>query len=197
MISAILLAAGESRRMGEPKQLMPFGKSTVLGQAVDNLLKSAVDEVVLVLGHRAEEVTRAIASKPVKIAVNPDYPQGISSSIIAGLGRVDRRAKAVMLALGDQPAVDSQTINSLVEAFIAHHRGIVIPVYRGMRGHPVIFAIGYKDELLELAGDAGGRVIIDRHPDDVLEVSVSNEGIFCDIDTMDDYRKAKKMGRLS
>ncbi|HEY4711225.1 MAG TPA: nucleotidyltransferase family protein [Dehalococcoidia bacterium] len=87
----------------------------------------------------------------------------------------------------DQPFVDSQTINSLVEAFIANNKGIIIPVYQGRRGNPVIFAIRYKDELLNLKGDVGGREIIKRHPDDVLEVAVNCEGILLDIDTMENY----------
>jgi molybdenum cofactor cytidylyltransferase len=187
MISAILLAAGESKRMGQPKQLMPFGHGTVLEQAIDNLVNSAVGETIVVLGHRAEEVIKTIAAKPVKIAITPDYKQGMSTSIIAGLNLIDSRAQAVMLALGDQPFVDSQTINSLTEAFVAHNRGIAVPVYQGRRGHPVIFAIRYKDELLRLVGDIGGREIIDRHPDDVLEVAVNCEGVCIDIDTMDTY----------
>ena len=187
MISAIILAAGESNRMGQPKQLMSFGQSTVLEQAVDNLLNSAVSETVVVLGHRAEEVRKAIAAKPVKIAKNPDYQQGMSTSIIAGLNLIDSGAQAVMVALGDQPFVDSQTINNLIEAFVAHNKGIAIPVYQGRRGHPVIFAIKYKDKLLKLKGDIGGREIIARHPDDVLEVAVNCEGVCIDIDTMDNY----------
>ena len=187
MISAILLAAGESKRMGRPKQLMPFGESTILEQAIDNLLNSAVSETIVVLGHRAEDLNKTIAAKPVKIAINPNYQQGMSTSIIAGLNMIDSKAQAVMIALGDQPFVDSQTINTLMEAFTAHNKGIAIPVYQGKRGHPVIFAIRYKDELLRLKGDIGGREIIDRHPDDVLEVAVNCEGVCIDIDIMNDY----------
>ncbi|MFC1966215.1 molybdenum cofactor cytidylyltransferase [Chloroflexota bacterium] len=191
MISAILLAAGESKRMGQLKQLMPLGQSTIIEQAIDALLNSAVSESIVVLGHRAEEVIKAIAAKPVKIAINPNYQQGMSTSIIAGLNVIDSRAQAVMLALGDQPFIDSQAINSLMEAFDAHNKGIAIPVCRGRRGHPVIFASRYKGELLKLKGDIGGREIIDRHPDDVLEVAVNCEGICVDIDTMDNYTEEK------
>jgi molybdenum cofactor cytidylyltransferase len=187
MISTILLAAGESNRMGQPKQLMPFGQSTILGKTIDNLLNSAASETIVVLGYRDEEIRKTIAGKPVKIAINPDYQQGMSTSIIAGLKQVDKRARAVLIVLGDQPFVDSQTINSLVEAFIANKRGIIIPVYQGRRGNPVIFAIKYKGELLNLKGDVGGREIIKRHPDDVLEVAVNCEGVLIDIDTMESY----------
>jgi len=189
MISAILLAAGESKRMGELKQLMPFGQNTtIVEQAIDSLLSSAVSEVIVVVGYRAEEVIKSIVGKPVKIAINPNYRQGMSTSIIAGLNLVDSRAQAVMLTLGDQPLINSQTINRLIEEFHNHNRGITIPTYQGRRGHPIIFAIKYKEKLLELKGDIGGRQIVKDHPDDILEVAVNAGGIITDIDTISDYQ---------
>ena len=187
MISAILLAAGESNRMGQPKQLMPFGQSTIVERTIDNLLNSAVSETIVVLGYRDEEIRKTISGKPVKIAINPGYQQGMSTSIIAGLKQIDKRAQAVLIALGDQPFVGSQTINNLLEAFIANKRGIIIPIYQGRRGNPIIFAIRYKGELLNLKGDVGGREIIKRHPDDVLEVAVNCEGVLLDMDTAENY----------
>ena len=188
MMSSILLAAGESKRMGKPKELMPFGQSSIVEQTIDNLLGSAVNEVIVVIGHRAEEVIRLIATRPVKLAVNPNYKQGMSTSIIAGLNLVDSQAQAVMLALGDQPAIDSQTINRLIKAFYTHDKGIAIPTYQGRRGHPIIFAVKYKEKLLELKGDIGGRQIVKDHPDDILEVAVNSESILTDIDTISDYQ---------
>jgi molybdenum cofactor cytidylyltransferase len=188
MISAILLAAGQSKRMGELKQLMPFGQSTIVEQAVDNLLGSAVDEVIVVVGYKAEDVTKAIAAKSIKLVINPDYEQGMSTSIIAGLKLVRGKVQGVMLAMGDQPLVDSQTINRLIEEFYNHDKGIAVPTYQGRRGHPIIFAIKYKKQLLKLRGDVGGRQIIKDHPDDVLEVAVDSESIVADFDTTDDYQ---------
>jgi len=185
MVSSILLAAGKSRRMGKPKQLIPWGQSTILEQTIDNLLGSVVNEVIVVIGHMADEISQSIATKPVKMVVNRDYAQGMSTSIIAGLNMVDSQAQAVMLALGDQPLIDSQTINRLVEEFYNHDKGIAIPTYQGRRGHPVIFALKkYKEELLELRNDIGGRYIIKSHPDDILEVAVNCKGICIDIDTV-------------
>jgi molybdenum cofactor cytidylyltransferase len=187
MLSAILLAAGESKRMGRLKQLMPLGESTIIERAIDNLSASAVDEVIVVVGHKAEEITGTISPKPVKIAFNPNYGEGMSTSIIAGLKLVDPRAEAVMLALGDQPLVDSQTINRLIDEFHKSDKGIALPTYKGRRGHPVILATSYQAELLELKGDIGAREIIKRHPKDVLEVAVDSQGVISDIDTEDDY----------
>jgi molybdenum cofactor cytidylyltransferase len=188
MLSAILLAAGESKRMGEPKQLMPLGSSTLVGQAIDNLLNASVDETIVVVGHKAEEITKAIATKPVKIMLNPNYRQGMSTSIIAGLILVDPKSQAVMLALGDQPLVASQTINQLIEAFNNQNKGIAVPTHKGKRGHPIIFAIRYKPELMELEGDIGGREILQRHPEDILEVAVDSESVITDINTQEDYQ---------
>ena len=188
MISAILLAAGESKRMGKLKQLMPFGQSTVVEQAIDNLLNSAVDETIVVLGYRAEEVIKTIAAKPVRLVVNPDYKQGMGTSIITGLNLVDSRTQAVMLILGDQPLINRQTINRLIDVFYNHDKGIVIPTYQGKRGHPIIFAIKYRGQLLGLKGDIGGRQIVKDHPGDILEVTVDSESIVTDIDTISDYQ---------
>ena len=182
-VSAILLAAGEARRMGRLKQLMPLGSSTMVEQALDNLLASRVSEVIVVLGHKAEEVKKKIADRPVKITLNPVYSQGMGTSIAAGLDLVGSQAGAVLLALADQPFVDSQTIDRLVEEFQAHEKGIVIPTYQGSRGHPIIFSMKYKAQLSGLTSDIGGREIIKEHPTDILEVAVDCEGIIIDIDT--------------
>ncbi len=190
MVSAILLAAGESKRMGRLKQLLPLGRTTMVEQSIDNLLNSKVNEVIVVLGHEAEEIIKKIATKPVKIEVNPIYHQGMSTSIIAGLKLVDDGARAVMLALADQPFIDSQTINRLIDEFCDHNKGIVVPTYQSRRGHPIIFAIKYKEELSGLKGDIGGRQILEHHPDDVLEVAVASPGINIDIDTTDDYNSS-------
>jgi molybdenum cofactor cytidylyltransferase len=187
-ISAVLLAAGESSRMGEPKQLLPFGRSTFVEQAVDTLLGSAVAEVIVVVGHRAEAVVERIGSRPVKIAQNPDYKQGMSTSIIAGLKLVTPEAGAVMIALSDQPLLNSRTIDKLIDGFLSGDKGIAIPTCRGIRGHPIILTPKYEEELMAVKGDIGGRQIVSAHPEDVLEVDVASEGVVVDINTRDDYR---------
>lgn len=182
-VSAILLAAGQSKRMGRLKQLMPLGNSTILEQSLANLLGSQITDVVVVLGYRAEELTKRLSGQPVKIVVNPVYRQGMGSSIAAGLKFVDSQAPAVMLTLGDQPYVDSPTINRLIEAFQNNNRGIIIPTYKGKRGHPLIFAKKYQPQLARLKSDIGGREIIRENPGDILEVPVDCEGVVIDIDT--------------
>jgi molybdenum cofactor cytidylyltransferase len=187
MVSAILLAAGESQRMGRPKQLLPFGSSTILGKTIDNLLSSRADEVIVVLGTRAGAMKQVIAGRQVKVVVNPDYRKGMSASLIAGLERVDSKAQWVMVALADQPLIDKDTYNRLIEEALGCDMGIILPTYRSKRGNPVIFSIKYKDELLGLEGDLGGREILRKHPDDILEVAVGSEGVTIDINNLDDY----------
>jgi len=188
-ISALLLAAGESKRMGRQKLLLPFGTNTIIEQAIDNLLNSRVDEIIVVLGYRAEELITKIGRNPLKIAVNPHYQQGMSTSIIAGLNLIDNNAKAVMIALADQPSISNKTIDKLIEEFRLHNKGIIIPTYQGNRGHPVIFSIKYKSALLKLTGDVGGRGIIEKHRDDILEIPVDYKDINVDIDTPSDYKR--------
>jgi molybdenum cofactor cytidylyltransferase len=182
-VSAILLAAGKSSRMGKLKQLMPLGDSTILEQTLDNLLSSKAAEIVVVLGYKAEDIMKRLSGRPVKIVVNPLYRKGMGSSIAAGLKFVDSQARAVMLVLGDQPYVDSPTIDRLIDAFGSNKKGIIIPTYKKKRGHPLIFARNYKAQLSKLTGDVGGREIIRENSKDVLEVPVDCEGIVIDIDT--------------
>ena len=187
MVSAILLAAGESKRMGKPKLLLPFGKGTILGQTIDNLLSSKVGEVIVVVGYKAQEMIKAIANRPVKVVMNPFYHQGMSTSIVTGLNLVDNKAQKLMVALADQPLINNKVFNRLVEESLGADKGIIIPTYRGKRGNPIIFSTKYKEELLSLKGDVGGRQIIKQHPDDILEVAIDSESINIDIDTMGNY----------
>lgn len=188
MISAILLAAGESKRMGQPKQLLPFRGSTILGQIMENLLPSQAAEIIVVLGSQAEKIMPQISREPVKIVVNPDFEQGMSSSIKCGLSRISAAADGVMIVLGDQPLIEKETIDLLIEKHRQSERGIILPVYKGLRGHPVIFTMKYKDELMRLTGDIGGKQIVERHPSDVLEVEVDCESVVISIDAESDYQ---------
>jgi molybdenum cofactor cytidylyltransferase len=193
-VSAIMLAAGESKRMGKPKLLLPLGEGTILGRTVDNLLSSNVDEVIVVLGANAGEMEKAVAGRPVKVAVNPDYHRGMSTSLIAGLKKVSRKAQRVMVTLSDQPLIDKNIYNSLIQASLDTDKGIVVPIYKARRGNPIIFNIGYQEELLRLKGDVGGREVLRRHPDDVLEVAVDSESIYVNINTIADYKELEDKG---
>jgi molybdenum cofactor cytidylyltransferase len=190
-VSAIILAAGESKRMGQPKLLLKWGESSLFEQTLDNYLGSAVNEVNIVLGHQAAEMEKVIGDRSVNTAINPAYSKGMSTSIIIGINIMSPRTQGIMLALADQPSVSSQTIDRLIQVFELRQKGIVLPAYQGQRGNPVIFDIKYRNELLALTGDIGGREIVHRHYNDVQEVSVDNRGVLIDIDTPEDYKRQK------
>jgi molybdenum cofactor cytidylyltransferase len=191
-ISAIVLAAGVAKRMGQLKQLLPLGHSTVLDQTIENLSGSEVDEIIIVLGYQSAEIKSVIRKTKARVIINPDYRKGMSSSIKAGLASVQPLAKAILLVLADQPFVSSHLINHLLREYAKQGKGILIPVYHSRRGHPIIISLNYKNELMALEGDIGAREIIARHPEDVLELKVESPEINLDIDTPEDYRLLKK-----
>jgi len=186
MISAVVLAAGLSRRMGRPKPLVKLKGKTILQHVLGNLRASGVDEIVVVLGYKAEEIFPTLEGEDFRVVVNPDYAQGMSNSLRRGLRAVDNQAQAVLIALGDQPRISSGIIKLLLRKYSQGSHQIVVPTCGGRRGHPVIFGRKYWPELLALEGDVGGREILRRHGDDVLAVEVADPGILQDIDGPDD-----------
>jgi len=192
MIVSILLAAGRSLRMGQTKQLLPFANSTVLEQTIDRHLASNTDKLIVVLGYHAEKIKRIIASRPIEIITNTNYEMGMSTSIIAALKSLNTKTEAILIGLGDQPLIESRTINMLIDEYRRQQKGIIVPIYQKKRGHPIIMNIKYKKELSEMTDDIGARGIIRRHPDDVMEIPVTDEGVCIDIDTPDSYQSAIK-----
>ncbi len=201
MISAILLGAGESKRMGVNKLLLPWGKKSVFEQCLDVLLRSNVREVVIVLSDPGEEIkdrlkkSSILTNRRVKVAMNRDYKRGMSTSVRIGLRRVDARSHGILIALGDQPLLMTRTIDTLIRAFDQGRSEIVVPSFRGTRGHPVIFHRRLKKELLKLRGDAGGRSILEKYPGSIRIVRVRSEGVLKDIDTWKDYQSELRAKR--
>jgi molybdenum cofactor cytidylyltransferase len=190
MISAILLGAGKSKRMGVDKLSLPWGRKTVLEHCFETLLRSKVEEVVVVLNLRKKGIKDLFLRPRVKIVMNPYSKKGMSTSIRRGLQMIHPYSQGILIALGDQPYLKARTINALIRAFSQRKEGIILPSFQGRMGHPVIFDQKYKKELLSLKGDVGGRSIIERHPEDVRRVPVKSAGVVKDIDTWQDYKKA-------
>jgi molybdenum cofactor cytidylyltransferase len=188
-ISAILLGAGESKRIGANKLLLPWGKKIVLTHCVDTLLQSTVKEVIVVLGDRTKVMESQLKGRKVKVVMNPHYRRGMSTSIRRGIRAIDPNSHGILIALGDMPFLVSRTINSLIRAFGQGKGTIIVPSFRGRKGHPVIFHRRYKKELLQLEEDVGGRSIIERHPEEVRVVRTKSVGVVKDIDTWKDYIK--------
>jgi len=189
-VSAILLGAGESKRMGVNKLRLLWGRTTVFEHCLNTLLRSDVHEVVVVLGSKTADLRDSLQKTGARVVVNPFYRGGISTSIRKGIRVVDPASAGILIALGDQPFLKAATINVLVRAFAERDRSIIVPSFRGKRGHPVIFHRTFAKELLRLKGDVGARSILERHPGDVGIVRVRSEGVLKDIDTREDYRKA-------
>jgi molybdenum cofactor cytidylyltransferase len=194
MISAIVLAAGESKRMGQIKQLLPWQGKTILESVLDNLLNSKVDEVILVLGHQAELIRRRVPAHRITIVINPDYKKGMSTSIRQGLMALDEKTEAFLVVLGDQPGISTEILNQLINEFqrARSKKKIILPTYHASRGHPVLFDIQYKKEALKLKGDVGCRRILEDHPEDILEIEMDTAAILDDLDTPEDYQEHLK-----
>jgi molybdenum cofactor cytidylyltransferase len=190
MITAIVPAAGLSSRMGQNKLLMRFGGKSLIERAVDTLFASGIDEVVVVLGHEANQIRGQLEGKQVRLVENPDYQQGLSTSIRAGVGAVEG-AEAIMIYLADQPLLESGEIRRLILAFAEAKRAgksIVIPFFGNERGNPVILDGSYREKVLEIAGDVGCRRIIRSHPEQVFPVQMESDHVIRDVDTPEDWR---------
>ncbi|MEW6126402.1 MAG: nucleotidyltransferase family protein [Acidobacteriota bacterium] len=192
MISAILLAAGESRRMGEFKQLLPFGEKTFVESCVDNLLASSIDELIVVTGHREADVRRALAKRPIKSVFNAQHRQGMSSSIQCGVEAASQNATAYLIALVDQPQINIAIINQLIEAYQQTDALIAIPVYQESRGHPILLSAKLKKEILSITPEIGLKAVITAHRNETLYVKVTDQGVLLDFDYPEDFERIKR-----
>jgi len=190
-VGAVVLAAGGSRRFGSPKQLLPWKGKTLLEHVVDRVLDSSVDQVVLVLGHEREAISALVRDRGVVTVVNEDWERGQSGSVRAGLRVLPESCDACLFVLADQPHVTPELIDSILARYRRTLAPIVIPVYRGRRGNPVLFARTLFPELLEMQGDQGGRQVIERHEHEVETVEVRDPTLFLDIDTVNEYEDAR------
>lgn len=187
-VAAIVLAAGMSRRMGLPKQLMPLGDKTLLEHALANVRSAEVSEIVLVLGAHADEIEQKIATDGLKIVINSLYEQGMGTSIRAGLAALDPSTTAALIVLADQPFVRPTTLDQLISYHAEHRSQITLPLYKGFRGNPVLLDRSVFPELTGLSGDVGCRAIFGTHTRGIHKVPVNDIGVLLDIDTMDDLR---------
>jgi molybdenum cofactor cytidylyltransferase len=184
-VAGLVLAAGQSRRMGEVnKLLVEVDGKPMLCHVVDALLASRATPVVVVTGHEAEGVRSALAGRDVTFAHNSDYAHGLSTSLKAGVAALPEESEGVLIALGDMPRLTAAAFDRLIAAFNPlEGRGIVVPTVRGKRGNPVIFAARFVAEMSELAGDVGARHLIGEHALDVVEIEMDDGAALLDIDT--------------
>ena len=191
MISAIVLAAGQASRFGQCKQLMPLGEKTLLEHVLDNVRQSRVDDVVVVLGDHAAAIQQQIVFGRERVIVNPDFAQGMSTSIQAGLRALPATTDAVMIVLADQPFVTSRTLDLLIDEYQHTRPSVVIPTYNGFRGNPVVVDKSLFAEMMGLRGDVGCRAIFGEHAETIAKLPVDDRGVVTDIDTMEDLERAR------
>lgn len=200
MIWAVVLAAGESRRMGTQKLLLPFGGTTIVGAVVRTAQASRAGRTLVVLGADREDIRRELEPLGVDFAVNANYPLGMLTSIQAGFQALPADAVAAAVLLGDQPFLASHVIDQVIGAYEAGSKGIVSPTFQGRRGHPVLIDLKYRDEVLAIDPVDGLRRLMLAHPDDILEVDAADPDILRDLDTPEDYQEGvqpKKEGTRS
>ncbi len=190
MISGILLAAGESRRMGSPKALLRYQGKTFIERICNAYLTAGVDELIVVLGARADELRRAIPAHPtLRTVVNPRYFQGQLSSLMTGIGALSSESEAVIVNLVDHPLISANTISSLTSSFRESPLPILIASYNGKRGHPVLFSRQVYGEILAAPLNQGAKVVVRKDPSRVRELPLNDPGILADIDTPEDYQR--------
>jgi molybdenum cofactor cytidylyltransferase len=173
--------------MGAFKPLLPFGDKTVIECCIDYLRDGGVETIVVVLGHRAEEVRKRLAQLPVTFALNPDPNSEMGASIAAGIRELPESAQAVVIALSDHPAVPATVVRSVIEEWQNGAR-LVIPTWQNGGGHPVLVDLAFRSELLELSAGGGLRSLFDANPNEVKRLAVDSPFIARDMDTWDDYR---------
>jgi len=186
-IAIIILAAGASRRMGLPKQLLPFKRKNLLQHAIDEAAKSKASTVYFVLGANAAEIQKSIGAEKAQLVLNESWPEGMSSSIRAGIAALPDTVGAAIISLCDQPLVSSSVFDGLIDAFVSSGKPIIASEYAGSPGVPVLFARKHFAELAALRGDSGARKVIESHRQDTTLVGFTGGSV--DLDTPEEYKK--------
>jgi len=186
-IVGVVLAAGQSRRMGHTNKLtMPVDGTPMVARVVDTLHQSNVERVLVVTGHDPDEIRNALSGRDVELVHNPDFHEGMGTSVRAGVSALGDDVDGALIALGDMPWVSADVIDRLVAAFSPDEEvSIYIPMYGQKRGNPVLWGAQRFAELRELSGDVGGKVLFQRHPEAIRYVDVESAGVNIDVDTPD------------
>lgn len=190
MIAGLILAAGESRRMGRDKALLSYGGRTFVETLALKLRQAGIENIAVVLGHHAKEIERAVSLGGVRVVLNPDYEQGQTSSLQAGLAAFEGLCpEGVILCLVDHPAVSVETIRTLKTRFERDHPPAVIPTLNGQRGHPVVISQSLFAEILALPGGGGANAVLRKYHETAQWAEVEDHGILLDVDDPATYER--------
>ena len=185
---AIVLAAGLSTRMGTQKLLLPFEGKTIIEKVVENILWSGIYRIKVVLGSDRTDISGALKRMPVEFVMNENYQEGMHTSVISGVKALPVDALAVLIFLGDQPFIPLSVTKKVINAWGNSEKGIVIPLFEGKRGHPPLYDLKYRNEIIHLNPDQGLRSVAQNFPDDICEMETFCPEIVRDIDTDNDYQ---------
>ena len=198
MISAVILAAGESRRMGKQnKLLLPIGGEALLVKLAASVCASDVGQVLVVIGHEAEKIRRELNEFPLNFVYNPNFSEGMTTSIKYGVKVVSHECDGLLICLGDMPFINTSEINKLIHAYVKNRiKGeglIVVPVFKRQRGNPVLFSIEFRNDILEHKKKSGCKEVIMKNSDSVMEIEMDDEKMLLDVDTMEDYQSVSDL----
>lgn len=191
-VGAVVLAAGESRRMGQSKMVLPWGQTTVIGHIAEVLLASGISEIRVVTGSGRDKVEKALSHLPIQTVYNPDYANDdMAFSLRAGLTAFGENIQAALVVLGDQPQIEIGTVNTLLETYLTTPHPLIVPSYQHRRGHPWLVARGLWAELMSIELPATLRDFLNIHADRIHYVNIKSPGILKDMDTPDDYARER------
>ena len=187
MISAILLAAGQSKRMnGENKLTKKIQGIPLIKHSVKNILSSSVDELIVVLGYQKEIIEKLIGkNEKMKIVFNKNFENGMASSIKTGLNHFSEKTEAFFICLGDMPLVSHNIYNQLIKS--KNNKEIIVPTYKGQQGNPVLFDKSMKEKIRNISGDSGAKKILELNKDKILNLEINDQSIAKGFDTLDNF----------
>ena len=192
MISAIILAAGESRRMGQPKMLLSWGRTTVLGHVIATFLRAGIHDVAVVVGGAREKVQEIVNQSGARSVFNPEYARGeMLTSLQRGIEAQSPQTRGTLIALGDQPQIQEGTVRLICDSFESKKSRLVVPSFQMRRGHPWLVDRALWSELLRMNSEHSPRDFLNQFADEIEYVRVQTSSILADLDTMDDYQQAR------
>lgn len=191
-VSAIILAAGKSERMGQPKMLLPWENTTVLGKVIETIQHAGIEDVLVVTGNAHDETKKIIAGYKVQVVHNENFEyEEMLASVQLGLTAQKTDSEATLICLGDQPQVEERCVRSVCEAFLKHKSSLVVPSYQMRRGHPWLIAKELWGEVLKMQAPETMRDFLNKHSNDIFYVEHDSPSILQDLDTPQDYLKYK------
>lgn len=198
MFSAVILAAGEAKRMGTLKQLLPWGESTILETVITNVSSCHYidDEIRVIVGAESERIISVLSKwnkEELKVIKNPDYKTGMLSSVWRGLEALPQKTEYVVFVLGDQPLIPTRIFNRVIEKYLDLKPEIIVPIYQGQRGHPIVINKKLLPEVYKLTGPGGLRSLIQKQPEKVYFYEIDDKRITIDLDYYEEYQKYKKL----